>query len=452
MRAIVFSAALLSMAVLGCDQRQSDAGEGPDLLVVLAPGASLPDVLAGGLVRVPAPVLEPAGILLLSAPDAEAAAAGVERVALMPGVASVEPDSEWRLIEPVAVGPPAASPRVGADALALDPLVPSQYQHGLVRSPDAWARAVTGGGAVIAIVDTGIDCAHPDLDCLPGRDFTGSGGAHDGHGHGTHVAGIAGARGGNAIGGSGIAIQSRVVPVRVLAASGSGSMSSIASGIVWAADAGAHVINLSLGGPAPSAALEAAVEYARRAGAVVVCAAGNAGSASPLYPAALPGCVGVGATDGQDVATRWSSYGINAQVAAPGDDILSTCRGGGHCRMSGTSMAAPVWAGAAALGRARGLSRAQVESDLRVLGDPVTGTLAGLRRPNLDLTSWHWAGAPGPTPRPTERPTAVIVTSTPAPSYPGPAPTPCIGTALRFDVGDGGAAAPFIGPVLVPCP
>ena len=233
----------------------------------------------------------------------------------------------------------------------------------------AWPRT-SGAGVTVAVIDTGV-AAVPDLSgqLLPGVDYvTGSGnGTADAAGHGTHVAGIIAARANNGLGIAGLAPSVKILPVRVLDADGSGYDSDIANGIVYAADHGASVINLSLGGPGYSSVLAQAVSYALSKNVVVVAAAGNAkqsGNAAS-YPAALPGVLAVAATDSSDAVAPFSNTGSYVKVAAPGVHVLSTVPGG-YAYGDGTSMASPYVAAAAALVRSAngGLSESAVVTDL----------------------------------------------------------------------------------------
>jgi subtilisin family serine protease len=175
------------------------------------------------------------------------------------------------------------------------------------------------------------------------------GGEQDDYGHGTHVAGIAAAVGNNAIGVASVAWNAKIQPVKVLDCTGNGSDAQIIAGIDWAIANGSNVLNLSLGGPEPSSVLDAAIDRAWRAGVVVTAAAGNQGSGIPFYPAASPGALAVAATTASDTRPSYSNYGSFVDVAAPGDGIFSTTNGGEYGTKSGTSMASPVVAGAAAV-------------------------------------------------------------------------------------------------------
>jgi subtilisin family serine protease len=227
--------------------------------------------------------------------------------------------------------------------------------------------AVEPSTVTVAVVDTGVDAGHEDLAgaVLPGWDAIAGapGGDSDVYGHGTHVAGIVAALAGNGVGGSGAAAGVRILPVRVLGDDGQGWSSTIAEGIRWAADHGADVINLSLGGTTPSAVYRTAIDYAvniRRV--VVVASAGNDHqTGNPLeYPAADPDAIAVGASTASGARASFSSTGSYVALSAPGTSILAPCPpaaricggGSGYARMSGTSMAAPFVAAAAALLRA----------------------------------------------------------------------------------------------------
>lgn len=233
-------------------------------------------------------------------------------------------------------------------------------------------KSATGSGVVVAVVDTGVTASHPDLKghVLSGRDFVAPGtAASDQNGHGTHVAGIIAAVAGNDRGIAGLARYARILPVRVLNAHGSGSSDNVARGIIWAADHGADVINLSLGSTTSDRAEAAAVAYAISKNVVVAAAAGNdgchvgllgLGATKPSYPAAYTGVLGVGAISSSGAVASYSDCGSWVDVVAPGSNIISTtitrpdaelgCGAGiGYCYLSGTSMATPYASAAAAL-------------------------------------------------------------------------------------------------------
>ena len=221
----------------------------------------------------------------------------------------------------------------------------------LLNVPDHWKRTA-GAGVRVALLDTGIEESHPDLaDAIDeSRDFTKSkSGPADRNGHGTHVAGIVAARKNNR-GVVGVAPQSRLLVAKVLGDDGVGSSAAVAAGVDWACDCGAHVISMSLGSPQPDTALHAAIQRATAKGVFIITAAGNAGRAGSVnYPARWRETVAVAAVDRNGRLSRFSSRGAQVDIAAPGQDVLSTYRDGGYAKLSGTSMAAPFVAGVVAL-------------------------------------------------------------------------------------------------------
>jgi subtilisin family serine protease len=232
-----------------------------------------------------------------------------------------------------------------------------------------------GAGVKVAVIDTGIDCGHPDLapNCIYGVSYVKGAKAFDNHGHGTHVAGIIAARD-NGFGVIGVAPEVTLYAVKVLDATGSGPWSAVASGIVWATQNGMDVINMSLGGTSFSQAVADAVQAASDAGVLVVSAAGNAGCCDTvLYPARLPESMAVAAVDANDQRASFSSTGPEVDVAAPGVAILSTvptgsctlCDPSGYRSLSGTSMATPHVAGTGALLMSRGFTAAQAWEQMR---------------------------------------------------------------------------------------
>ncbi len=228
-----------------------------------------------------------------------------------------------------------------------DSLFTSQYAPQRVSGPAAWDLSSGNPGVVIAIVDTGIDYRHPDLagKVTAGYDFVnGDADAYDDYGHGTHCAGIAAARTNNAIGIAGIGFDCSLMPVKVLGADGTGSVAGVAQGIGWATANGAKVISLSLSGPG-SVALQAAVDDAWQNNVLVVAAAGNRNTDAPSYPAYYSNAIAVASTDANDRRSNFSNFGSWVDVAAPGEEILSTLPGNRYDLNSGTSMACPAVAG-----------------------------------------------------------------------------------------------------------
>ncbi|MBI6546508.1 MAG: S8 family serine peptidase [Cyanobacteria bacterium NC_groundwater_1444_Ag_S-0.65um_54_12] len=301
-----------------------------------------------------------------------------------------------------------------------------QWHLAAIRAIEAWklyfsAERPPGKGITVAILDSGVDVRHPDLYDNIARDASGSlifidvlheasssldncgnmnfdwqtayqDAVHpgpDGHGHGTHVAGLVAAASGNdGYNGRnvvGVAPAATILPVKTMNCSGDGNDWDIAYGITAAADRGAKIANLSIGGPDPSPILEDALVYASDKGVLVVVAAGN-GSGSPVfYPAAYPGMLAVGAIDRRDNYQAYSNVGPQLALVAPGgavnqlvEGILSTVplyiseltrsirNANGYARISGTSQASPLVAGVAALiwSREPGLSAEQVRDRL----------------------------------------------------------------------------------------
>lgn len=244
---------------------------------------------------------------------------------------------------------------VAVEATATDPKRPQQWALDNVSFESAWDTA-NGAGTTIAVVDTGVRATHEDLGSKTeaGADFVtpgGGTGCFDPHGHGTHVAGIASASTNNGKGVAGGSPGSHIMPVRVLDENGSGWTSDVTAGIIWASSHGADVINLSLGGGGYSSSMHTAVQNAVSNGVVVAAASGNNNSSTPSYPGGFPEALTVASTTSSDTRSSFSNYGPHVDVAAPGSGILST---GGNANnayvtMSGTSMATPYAAAAAAV-------------------------------------------------------------------------------------------------------
>ncbi len=230
-----------------------------------------------------------------------------------------------------------------------DPHYPRQYGLRAIKAPEAWEISKGDPGVVIAILDTGIVKAHEDLQVTAHVNQSRlSDTPYDRHGHGTHVAGIAGAVTDNALGIAGVTWYCSLLNVKVLGDDGPGYRSDVVKGIVYAADNGANVINMSLGGPIGGLTIQRAVNYAYDKGVVLVASAGNT-SGSIGYPAKYEKVIAVGATDRQNERVWFSSYGPELTIMAPGWDIYSTELRNRYAYKSGTSMAAPHVAGLASL-------------------------------------------------------------------------------------------------------
>lgn len=240
---------------------------------------------------------------------------------------------------------------------------------------EAW-DVTRGAGADVAVVDTGITATHPDLsgkvsaqrNFAPADAMAGEG-TSDVVGHGSHVAGIAAANTDNRRGVAGACPGCGLINAKVAGPFGAYD-SDIASGVRWSVESGAEVVNVSMGGPEPSAVLRDAVDYAWNNGALVVAAAGNEGAAEQIYPAAYPRVLGVAATDDNERRSAFSNSGPHVDVAAPGEDIVSTVPGGYEAK-SGTSMSSPLVAGIAGMMSSQGMTNYQIQSRLQSTAVPV---------------------------------------------------------------------------------
>ncbi len=222
---------------------------------------------------------------------------------------------------------------------------------GADKAADVVAGNYAGNGVKVAIIDTGIDYTHPDLNdnYFGGYDFVNNDNdPYDDNGHGTHVAGIVAAED-NGIGVIGVAPQADLYAVKVLDSQGSGTYSDIVAGIDWAISNNMDVISMSLGGSVGDVALQDALQRAYDAGIVNVAASGNDYANSISYPAKYSTVIAVGATDSSDVRASFSNYGPELEVVAPGVNIYSTYPGNTYKTLSGTSMATPMVTGVVAL-------------------------------------------------------------------------------------------------------
>lgn len=297
-----------------------------------------------------------------------------------PRVEAAEPDYLYRALPVVSTCPPL--PPAGA-ALDFpdDPMYPQQWNMRAIEAEGAW-RWSTGRHVVVAVIDTGVAYADrgkfrrvEDLDrtrFVQGYNFVANNPyPHDDHAHGTHVAGTIAQSTHNGKGVVGVAFDASIMPLKVLSARGTGTVSDIADAIRFAADHGARVINMSLGGPFPSTVMARAVSYAHRKGMILVCAAGNSGRSQVSYPAAYPECLAVSAVDPEEELTFYTNYGPRIDLAAPGGDtredetrgVLQNTIGlqdpstERYAWFMGTSMAAPHVAGVAAMVAAQGVTR-----------------------------------------------------------------------------------------------
>jgi len=266
-----------------------------------------------------------------------------------------------------------------------DPLYSDQWYLPKINASDAWDISQGDADVVIGIIDTGVDWTHPDLaenmwtnagetgldaqgnnkrtngidddnngyiDDWNGWDFCGDDGytpdndPMDTHGHGTHCSGMASAVTNNEIGVAGLGRNCRIMPIRVIYYT---TLLYGPEGIVYAANNGCDIVNLSWGGDPPSSFLNDAIQYAHQSGTFVIAAAGNDDTSEKKYPASYANVLSVAATDENDTKADFSSYGSSIDVSAPGNHMLSAMLDDSYAYMSGTSMAAPLVAGLAGL-------------------------------------------------------------------------------------------------------
>jgi subtilisin family serine protease len=405
----------------GADQGRAFAALGASapyvpgqLLIKMAGGASAgaPTLLAAAGAEILETIPQLGLAVVQTVPNADLGAVAAELTGM--------PEVEWA--EPNYI--------FGLDAVPNDPYYLS-YQSsylGLMQMPAAWDYTTGQPQVVIAVLDTGVDLAHPDLregvwtnpgevpgngldddangyiDDVHGWDFADNDNLpDDDHGHGTHVAGIAAARINNGLGIAGIAGHATIMPVDVFGG-GIGTYDSLIRAIIYATDNGARVINMSLGATSYSRGEEAAVNYAWSHGVVLVAAAGNTGLNTYHYPAAHAHAIAVAATDAGDRRASFSTYGDFVDVSAPGVSVWSTVRGSSYGYMNGTSMATPHVSGLAALilsvnpGLTPDMVRDLIEQNADDLGSPGWDIYFGYGRINALRALAQVLPNPPPTP------------------------------------------------------
>ncbi|WP_035374251.1 S8 family serine peptidase [Pseudoduganella violaceinigra] len=242
--------------------------------------------------------------------------------------------------------------RVEVAATTNDPYLGSEWHINKIGANTAWDKT-QGSGIIIAILDSGQDATHPDLigNTVPGYNiYDNNSNTADVCGHGTKVAGAAAAIGNNAAGVTGVAGKAKIMPVRI-AYNNSGScyalFSTMASGVTWAADHGARVVNISYGNAPSSAAVQSAANYLRSKGGLLFVSTGNNAKDEGFVPTST--MIPVSSTDSADNLSSFSSYGAYTALSAPGSGIYTTVQGGTYGSVNGTSFASPIAAAVAAL-------------------------------------------------------------------------------------------------------
>ncbi len=318
-----------------------------------------------------------------------------------------------------------------------DPKLPDQWGLGSIgvtgASESAWDLTQGASAVKVAVVDTGIDIDHPDLlgQVIESVDVPQTGSILDNNGHGTHIAGIIAAVANNNVGGAGVAPKVALLNVKVLDANGGGYYSDISAGIIWAADHGAKVINVSLGGTDNVQTLQNAVEYAYGKGSLVVAAVGNNGNSSAYFPARYPSVLGITAIDKTLTKPSWAGYGEGVDFAAPGVTIYSTYDNSTYASMTGTSMATGYASGVAALLFSPGYcdQKSCVESALEATTTNKNsnwkfGIIQAYQAlKNVSSVTPTPTATPTPTPTSTPSPTLTVTPSPTATPTPTPTPT-----------------------------
>lgn len=396
-----------AVAPAAADDDEEDDGDAlagvRDVVVKLDPaaGATVDAINAEYGTRTLDTLMGSAGIHLLGLPEGADVAATAEALDADPRLLYAEPNfaqqapetiSRWRTAwtdgEPTATGADRYTGQYAVRRLGL------AQAHGTSR----------GAGVVVAVLDAGFQLDHAvlagrfagggydvvDDDADPaeapnGRDDDGDGVVDEGYGHGTHVAGLVLLA----------APDARILPMRVLDSDGSGNVFTTAEAVLRARAAGADVISMSFGSAAPSNLMDEVGSDAEEGGVVLVGAAGNLASDQPQYPAADEDTIAVTATDATDALTGFANHGSWVDLAAPGDDVVSAIPPAGYAEWDGTSMAAPLVAGGAALVLAVAPRSPEAVTDLlRSTAAPVVG-VPGLGRVDLAAAVRAAAGSTG---------------------------------------------------------
>lgn len=338
------------LTALAQSERQSSAPHWTRLLVQSAGGVSSAELrqlfAEHGLVRRKQFSRIKVHLLRVPSDQADAAAAALRADSRIRSVERDEP------IPPAVVGDTTGPPNGSAPPPSIGPNDPdfsAEYHLTRIGCPQAWDSSIGSASVPIAILDSGVDATHPDLagKLVAGFNvFDNTTDTHDVYGHGTMVAGVAAAASNNGIGITGVAWANPIMPIRITDLNGYAYTSTLTAGLMWAADHGARVANISFA-VFGAGSLTAAAQYFAGNGGVTFAAGGNDGIAHT--DAANPWVLSVAATDENDLVTSFSSSGPYIDLAAPGVDILTLMAGGGYGTTAGTSFSSPIAAGVAGL-------------------------------------------------------------------------------------------------------
>ena len=341
-----------------------------------------------------------------------------------------------------------------------DPLYPRQWHLPQISAPAAWDYTTGSRSIIVAMLDTGVAVDHPDLagQLVAGYNFVAdTTNPSDDNGHGTYTSGLVAALINNEVGVAGVAPNVRVMPIKILDKDGGGNVGDFARGIHFAVDHGARVINVSAGIEYPSTSMQEAVHYAHQHNVVVVGSAGNTPDGTARYPGGFAEAIAVAATDRDDHAATFSSYGAFVDLAAPGVDVLSIGWSATHLGYewaSGTSSAAPLVAGAAALllSLRPDLSADDVQRILEESSDDLgpTGWDPHYGAGRLNLRRALAAIAPSPTVAPPTAPTAPTATRSPLATVGLPTATPAPFATVSLPTAPVAATAVPAGLLLTP--
>ena len=335
-------------------------------------------------------------------------AAAISDIQTDPQVESVEADILYTIQGESAELILAPASSVGTTTAAFipnDPFYPNSWHHTIIDSPTAWDLA-DGTGVTIAIIDTGVACSIVDLlgKCVEGFDIVNNSAisTDDDYGHGTRVASIAAAYANNELHGVGEAFGASIMPIKInQPGQGIAFSSDIANGIIWAADHGARIVNVSFGNnSAPSNVIQNAALYLQGKGGLMFQSAGNS-NVLLTYPD-ISSIMTISATDQNDQKASFSNYGVPVDLSAPGVSIVAAGREGGTWEVSGTSFSSPISAGVAALVLSRNSSLSPTElkgilaSGSDDLGAPNRDTLYGWGRVNAGRSTINALTPPAP--------------------------------------------------------